>query len=66
MKLRDALKPGGLVIVVDFTLEATKGPPMEHRIAAEKVVAELGAAGFVGEVVAETLPDQYVVVARKP
>jgi predicted methyltransferase len=65
-KLGEGLKPGGLVVIVDFTMEAKKGPPPEHRIAAEKIVAELASAGLSAEVVSETLPDQYIVVAKKP
>jgi len=63
-KLRAALKPGGLVIIVDFTLEATKGPPKEHRLPAEKVITELDAAGLSGKAVDESLPEQYIVVAN--
>jgi ubiquinone/menaquinone biosynthesis C-methylase UbiE len=63
-KLRAALRPGGQLIIVDFTLEATKGPPKEHRLAADKVIAELDAGGFSGKVVDESLPEQYIVVAK--
>jgi hypothetical protein len=52
--------------VVDFTLETDKGPPKEHRLSAEQVIAELRAGGLVGSVLEETLPDQYVVSAKKP
>lgn len=63
-KLKAALKPGGLVIIVDFTLEATKGPPKEHRLAPDKVIAELDAGGLAGKTVDESLPEQYIVVAK--
>ncbi|MRG93543.1 class I SAM-dependent methyltransferase [Polyangium spumosum] len=65
-KVRDGLKPGGLLVIVDFTMEATKGPPKEHRITPEAMIAELASAGLEAEVVPETLPDQYIVVAKKP
>ncbi len=64
-KLARALKPGGFVLVVDFTMETDKGPPKEHRIDAERVVEELGQAGLRARIVDETLPDQYVVRADK-
>ncbi len=64
--LASVLKPGGSVVVVDFTLETDKGPPKEHRLSAEQVIAELKSGGLVGSVLAETLPDQYVVSAKKP
>ena len=64
-KLRDALAPGGFVAVVDFTLEATHGPPKELRLTADQIKKELTAAGLTAEIVTETLPDQYVVIGRK-
>lgn len=60
-RLREALRPGGTVLVVDFTLEAQQGPPVAARIAPEAVVQELEAGGLDAEIVSETLPDQYVV-----
>lgn len=60
-KLAAALKPKGAIVVVDFTLDAKRGPPAEHRISAEQVVKELTAAGLEASVATETLPDQYVV-----
>lgn len=63
-KLKAALKPGGLVAVVDFTKEAPHGPPKEHRLTAEQVVAELREAGFDATVEEEPLPDQYIVVGK--
>jgi 2-polyprenyl-3-methyl-5-hydroxy-6-metoxy-1,4-benzoquinol methylase len=63
-KLRTSLKPGGLLIIVDFTLEATKGPPKEMRLSAEKVITELETAGLSGKAIDESLPEQYIVVAK--
>ncbi|MFO0725993.1 MAG: class I SAM-dependent methyltransferase [Myxococcota bacterium] len=64
-KLFDALKPGGTVCIVDFTLEAEQGPPREHRLAPERVIEELGTAGLQASVVHEELPDQYVVCGKR-
>lgn len=61
-----ALRPGGAVAVVDFTLDAPLGPPAAARVSADVVLAELAAAGLAGAIVDETLPHQYVVIARKP
>ncbi len=63
-KLRAALAPGGTITIVDFTLDAPKGPPKHHRIPPESLVEELRAAGFAAERVETGLPYQYVVVAR--
>ncbi len=63
-RLAAALRPGARLMVVDFTLDAERGPPRALRLAPEAIIADLTAAGLTAEVVAETLPDQYVVVAR--
>ena len=65
-KLRDALSPTGQVVVVDFTLDSPEGPPKQHRMAPEKVAAELEAGGLKAWVVeSEELPRQYVVMASR-
>lgn len=62
-KLRDALQPGGVFVVVDFLAEETDGfgPPLAMRLSAEQVVEELQAGGLAVSVVEETLPRQYLV-----
>ena len=62
-KLAAALKPGGTVTIVDFKLDATRGPPAKFRLAPSAVIAELASAGLIAKVAFE-LPDQYVIVAR--
>ena len=42
------------------------GPPVEHRLSPEAVVAELVAGGLAAEVVEEPLEKQYIVVGRLP
>ncbi|MFO0554076.1 MAG: methyltransferase domain-containing protein [Polyangiaceae bacterium] len=64
--LASILKPGGAVVVVDFTLESDKGPPKEHKLAPSVISGELASAGLSTSLVDETLPDQYIVVATKP
>lgn len=65
-KLAAALRPGSTLVVVDFTLDATMGPPPAARIAPEVVVAELAAVGLAARIADESLPHQYVIVATKP
>ena len=63
-KLRAALKPGGAIYIVDYTLEASKGPPRDHRLAPMVVVAELTQGGMRATVLEEDLPEQYIVKAE--
>ena len=60
-KLAGALKPGGFVLVVDFTQETDKGPPRPHRIPPDEVMRELEAGGLHASVVDAGLPDQFII-----
>ena len=51
----------GLVDVVDFTLDSPRGPPRQHKLAPETVLAELAQAGFALVKQHEGLPDQYLL-----
>lgn len=67
-RLLQAIEPGGSFVVVDFLKESTEGfgPPIEMRLTAEDVAADLRAGGFEVEVVPETLPRHYIVRGRRP
>jgi SAM-dependent methyltransferase len=64
-RLREALVPGGQVVVVDFKLDAKHGPPPQHRLTAEQVVRELTAGGLAAQVSPTTLPEQYIVIGTR-
>lgn len=65
-KLASALKPGGSIAIVDFKLDASRGPPKQHRLAPDAIIGDLRAAGLHAELAPLELPDQYVVIARSP
>jgi SAM-dependent methyltransferase len=57
-----ALSPRGKVVVVDFKPERRRNG---HGIAPERVLAELAAGGIDGALVADDLPDQYVIIGSR-
>ena len=64
--LARGLKPGGMIAVVDFKLDATHGPPKQHRLTPEAIAADLASAGLTHARVSPTvLPEQYIVIARR-
>jgi cyclopropane fatty-acyl-phospholipid synthase-like methyltransferase len=63
-RLADALARDGMVTIVDFTIESRRGPPRSERLLSEAVVRELAGSGLSAKILAEALPDQYVVSAR--
>jgi SAM-dependent methyltransferase len=61
-RLREALRPGGRVAIIDFLPDAPAGPPRQARIPAAAVKEEVGRAGY-GLVTEHTfLPYQYFLV----
>lgn len=58
--LRDALRPGGRLVIVDYR-PGPWGPPDELKITAAQVTDELERAGYA-RVQAEELPRQYLLV----
>ncbi len=61
-----ALRPGGKLFIVDFTLTSHRGPPKNFRLAPEALIAELMAAGLVAKLSQVALQDQYIVEAYRP
>jgi predicted methyltransferase len=65
-QLRQSLRPGGRVAIIDFLPDAPVGPPRQARIPAASVKEEMGRAGF--GLVAEQafLPYQYFLIFAVP
>ena len=62
-KLKQALKPGGRLVNIDFhKRELPIGPPVAMKIAEADVIAELAAAGFRKPASLAILPLQYFLV----
>ena len=66
-KIRDALKPGGKVALVEYRLEgdSAKYIKTEHRMSVEQVMREWQPAGFELVDRIETLPSQHLFIFRK-
>ncbi|MBI3184520.1 MAG: methyltransferase domain-containing protein [Myxococcales bacterium] len=62
--LRQKLRAGGRLAVIDFKKESPRGPPPEAKLAPEEVVSELSAAGYQLLEEHRFLPDQYFLVFR--
>jgi predicted methyltransferase len=63
-RLRDSLKSGGQVAVIDFRMDAPVGPPPSSRVDPDQVKAEFVRAGFVLAAEHRFLPNQYFLVFR--
>lgn len=61
-RLRSSLKRGGRVAIIDFRPDSPSGPPVEHRVAAERVRAEMDAAGYRLIEQHGFLPNQFFLV----
>lgn len=64
-RLAQSLRPGGRLVIVDFTEQSPIGPPAQHRIGAARVAEELREAGFVQTAAHDLLPYQYFLVFER-
>lgn len=60
-----ALRADGRLFIVDFQVDAVRGPPANLRVTPEQLIAELAAAGLQARVSSVVLPDQYIIEAYK-
>ncbi len=63
-RIREALKPGGRVALVEYRLEGDTASHIDedHRMSVEQVTAEWGAGGFTIEQRIEDLPSQHLFI----
>ena len=61
-KLRTSLKPGGRIAIIDFRPDSAEGPPKAARVAPDRVLAELKAAGYTLAREHGFLPNQYFLI----
>jgi cyclopropane fatty-acyl-phospholipid synthase-like methyltransferase len=63
-RLAGALKAGGRLAIVDFTMQSAVGPPASGRVAPMVVKAEMQRAGYLLVAEHTFLPNQYFLVFR--
>ncbi len=61
-KLRNSLKPGGRIAIIDFNQKSAMGPPASERVSAQRVKSEFRNAGFALLKQPAFLPDQYFLI----
>lgn len=64
-RLREAFKPGGRLVLLEYRKEDPRIPILEvHKMSVAEVRMELEAEGFVIDSVIETLPWQHIIILR--
>jgi ubiquinone/menaquinone biosynthesis C-methylase UbiE len=65
-RVREALKPGGRVVFVEYRKEDPRVPIKEvHKMSVEQLTKEMKSAGLVRVRTVESLPSQHIVIFAK-
>ena len=62
--LKNSLKAGGRVAIIDFRKDSPDGPPRAERIAPAEVKKEMAGAGYTAAEAFDFLPNQYFLVFK--
>jgi SAM-dependent methyltransferase len=62
MALKDRMKPGARLAIVDFRKDSPSGPPPEFRFTPEQISEELANAGFALQTSLDFLPRQIFLI----
>jgi ubiquinone/menaquinone biosynthesis C-methylase UbiE len=66
-RMREALKPNGRLVLLEYRAEDPKVPIRpEHKMTVKDVRAEVEPEGYRFEQSIETLPQQHIIVFRRP
>ena len=64
-RLREALKPDGRLVLIEFRKEDPRVPIREeHKMSVEQVRQELAADGYAIDKVIDVLPWQHIIVLK--
>jgi ubiquinone/menaquinone biosynthesis C-methylase UbiE len=66
-RIRDALKPQGRIVFLEYRAEDPQVPILpEHKMTVKQVRAEVEPEGYKFDKTIEVLPQQHIIVFRKP
>lgn len=65
--IRESLKSGGRIVFLEYRAEDPKVPILpEHKMTVDQVRAEVQPEGFRFDKTIEVLPEQHIIIFRKP